>query len=183
MTPRRAAFLAYCVALLCAFATERPPSVAQAAPDPVPTVTAYPWIGQPYSYEGEQHAIKHATQIRDAAARRAADLRAAERRQARALPAGRPGRSDRDRAVVAVPADAWSRLIHCESGGNPRAVSPSGRYRGLLQFDLPTWRSVGFSGDPIDYPAHVQLEAGKRLHARRGFQPWPSCARRLGLIP
>src|SRR5438046_1405604 len=28
----------------------------------------------------------------------------------------------------------WKALATCESGNNPRAVSPSGRYRGLFQF-------------------------------------------------
>jgi hypothetical protein len=33
----------------------------------------------------------------------------------------------------------WGALAQCESGGNPRAVNPSGRYFGLYQFSLPTW--------------------------------------------
>lgn len=76
----------------------------------------------------------------------------------------------------------WDLLAACEASGNPRAVSPSGLYRGLYQFDLETWRSVGMTGDPIDYPAAVQLEAAKRLHARRGWKPWPACAKKLGLL-
>lgn len=82
----------------------------------------------------------------------------------------------------AAPAgDVWTRLAHCESTGNPRAISPSGRYRGAFQFDLPTWESVGMSGDPIDHSYEDQLAAAQRLHAARGFQPWPACSRMLGL--
>jgi resuscitation-promoting factor RpfB len=73
----------------------------------------------------------------------------------------------------------WSALAACESGGNPRAVSPSGKYRGAFQFDLATWRSVGMSGDPIAYPYSVQLAAAQRLYASRGRSPWPHCGRLL----
>ena len=44
----------------------------------------------------------------------------------------------------------WGALARCESGGNPRAVSRGGTYRGLYQFTMSTWHSVGGSGDPID---------------------------------
>ena len=42
---------------------------------------------------------------------------------------------------VEVPAEL-QRIAQCESGGNPRAVSPDGRYRGKYQFDLATWRGA-----------------------------------------
>lgn len=77
---------------------------------------------------------------------------------------------------------AWWALGECESGNNPRAVNPSGKYRGAFQFDLSTWASVGENGDPIVYSYAHQLAAAQRLHARRGFSPWPQCARSLGLI-
>lgn len=73
----------------------------------------------------------------------------------------------------------WLALAECESSGNPRAVSRSGKYRGLLQFSLSSWHSVGMTGDPIDYPAAVQIEAGKRLYARQGPGAWPYCRRFL----
>lgn len=76
---------------------------------------------------------------------------------------------------------AWRALAACESSGNPRAVSPSGRYFGAFQFDLTTWRELGYSGNPRDHSFSVQLEAAKKLHARRGWQPWPVCSRRLRL--
>ncbi len=32
---------------------------------------------------------------------------------------------------------AWRKVANCESSGNPRAVSPNGKYHGLFQFDQP----------------------------------------------
>lgn len=78
--------------------------------------------------------------------------------------------------------DVWAALARCESGGNPRAVSSSGRYRGAFQFSLATWQSLGYAGDPIDHPYEVQLQAAQKLQARSGWGQWPSCARKLGLI-
>lgn len=91
-------------------------------------------------------------------------------------------RTEVRRIPLAAPrGDVWTRLAQCESGGNPRAVSKSGKYRGAFQFSLSTWRSIGMSGDPIDHPYSVQLAAAKRLQARSGWGQWPTCARRLGL--
>lgn len=73
----------------------------------------------------------------------------------------------------------WPALAQCESGGNPRAVSSSGAYRGLYQFSLATWRGVGGSGDPIDNSAEEQLFRAKLLYNRSGAGQWPSCGRRL----
>lgn len=77
--------------------------------------------------------------------------------------------------------DVWARLAQCESGGNARAVNPSGKYRGAFQFSLATWHAIGMTGDPIDHPYSVQLAAAQRLQARSGWGQWPQCARRLGL--
>lgn len=73
----------------------------------------------------------------------------------------------------------WRALGQCEASGNPRAVNPSGKYRGLYQFDLPTWRSVGGSGDPARASAREQTYRAQRLYVRRGSSPWPECGRRL----
>lgn len=100
-------------------------------------------------------------------------------RAARSQP--RPAHTDANRPPAAT-GDIWTRLAECESGGNPRAVSPTGKYRGLLQFSIQTWRSVGMTGDPIDHTPAEQLAAGRRLQARSGFGQWRACARRLGLL-
>jgi uncharacterized protein YabE (DUF348 family) len=73
----------------------------------------------------------------------------------------------------------WPALARCESGGNPRAVSPTGKYRGLYQFSLATWRSVGGQGDPIDNSAGEQTYRAKVLYNRSGAGQWPHCGKYL----
>ena len=74
---------------------------------------------------------------------------------------------------------AWRKVAQCESGGNPRAVNPSGKYHGLFQFDRQTWRSVGGSGVASQASAAEQLMRAKKLYAQRGASPWPVCGRFL----
>ena len=73
----------------------------------------------------------------------------------------------------------WAALAQCESGGNPRAVNSSGKYRGLYQFSLQTWRGVGGQGDPIDASSGEQTYRAKLLYQRSGAGQWPECGRRL----
>jgi hypothetical protein len=68
-------------------------------------------------------------------------------------------------------------IAQCESGGDPGAVSADGTYRGLLQFDLQTWRSVGGTGDPAAASVEEQYRRGAMLYAQRGSSPWPVCGR------
>jgi hypothetical protein len=68
------------------------------------------------------------------------------------------------------------RIARCESGGDPRAVSPDGRYRGKYQFSRATWRALGGRGDPAAAPESVQDAMAAKLLAARGTSPWPSCA-------
>ena len=68
------------------------------------------------------------------------------------------------------------RIARCESGGNPGAVSASGRYRGKYQFSRATWRSVGGSGDPAAASESEQDRRAAALLAREGTAPWPNCA-------
>lgn len=74
---------------------------------------------------------------------------------------------------------AWRKVANCESSLNPGALNPGGKYRGLFQFDMATWRSVGGSGDPARASAAEQLKRAKALYASRGAQPWPQCGRYL----
>jgi len=67
------------------------------------------------------------------------------------------------------------RIMMCESGGNPTAVSPGGTYRGAYQFDYGTWASVGGSGDPAAAPIEEQHYRAGLLYAQRGSGPWPVC--------
>jgi peptidoglycan hydrolase-like protein with peptidoglycan-binding domain len=75
---------------------------------------------------------------------------------------------------VSVPA-ALRRIAQCESGGNPRAVSPGGQYRGKYQFSRATWRALGGSGDPADAPEWQQDRLALKLYRQRGSAPWPNC--------
>jgi peptidoglycan hydrolase-like protein with peptidoglycan-binding domain len=68
------------------------------------------------------------------------------------------------------------RIAKCESGGNPRAVSPDGRYRGKYQFDRATWKAWGGTGDPAAAPESVQDRIALKLYRARGTAPWPNCA-------
>ena len=73
----------------------------------------------------------------------------------------------------------WAGLAQCESGGNPRAVDPSGTYYGLYQFDQSTWNSVGGSGSPIDASSAEQTKRAQILYSRVGASAWPVCGKNL----
>jgi uncharacterized protein YabE (DUF348 family) len=73
----------------------------------------------------------------------------------------------------------WAALARCESGGNPRAVSSTGKYRGLYQFSYATWNSVGGSGDPAAASPSEQTYRAKLLYNRSGAGQWPHCGKYL----
>jgi len=73
----------------------------------------------------------------------------------------------------------WAALANCESGGNPRAVSSNGAYRGLYQFTMSSWAGVGGSGDPIDASSSEQTYRAQILYRRSGDSVWPLCGRYL----
>jgi hypothetical protein len=83
-----------------------------------------------------------------------------------------PSRSSRRVKLPAV----LKRIAQCESGGNPRAVSSDGRYRGKFQFDMATWRSLGGKGDPAQAAESVQDRLALKLYRQRGTSPWANCA-------
>jgi peptidoglycan hydrolase-like protein with peptidoglycan-binding domain len=67
------------------------------------------------------------------------------------------------------------RIAQCESGGNPRAISADGQYRGKYQFDRATWERLGGTGDPAEATEAEQDRLAAKLLAERGTSPWPSC--------
>jgi Transglycosylase-like domain/Putative peptidoglycan binding domain len=67
-------------------------------------------------------------------------------------------------------------IAECESGGNPRAVSPGGQYRGKYQFTQATWEGLGGTGDPARAPEWKQDRLALKLYQRSGTAPWPNCA-------
>lgn len=73
----------------------------------------------------------------------------------------------------------WDRLAECESGGTWTMNSGNGYYGGL-QFSLATWRDVGGAGYPHEATRAEQIERGKILQARAGWDQWPTCAKQLG---
>ena len=76
--------------------------------------------------------------------------------------------------AVAVPAHLQA-IAACESGGNPRAVSANGMYRGKYQFSYATWAAVGGKGDPAAASEAEQDMRAALLYARAGASPWPVC--------
>ena len=76
---------------------------------------------------------------------------------------------------VKLPAEL-RKIAQCESGGNPRAISRSGRYRGKYQFDQATWESAGGHGDPAAASESTQDRVALALYRKRGTAPWPNCA-------
>jgi uncharacterized protein YabE (DUF348 family) len=89
------------------------------------------------------------------------------------------GTRQRPYSVAGADGLNWGALANCESGGNPRAVSSGGTYRGLYQFTMGTWHSMGGSGDPIDASSGEQTYRAKLLYQQRGRSPWPNCGRYL----
>ena len=89
----------------------------------------------------------------------------------------RPFSSSSVRRTSSVRLPAILRQIaECESGGNPRAISPGGLYRGKYQFSRETWRNLGGTGDPAAAPEWLQDRLALKLYRLRGTAPWPNCA-------
>jgi hypothetical protein len=75
---------------------------------------------------------------------------------------------------VRIPA-ILRQIAECESGGNPRAISPGGTYRGKYQFSRTTWHNLGGTGDPADAPEWLQDRLALKLYRQAGTAPWPNC--------
>jgi hypothetical protein len=71
--------------------------------------------------------------------------------------------------------NALKLIAECESGGNPRALSANGRYRGKYQFSMETWHNLGGAGDPVEASEATQDRIALKLYRRSGSAPWPSC--------
>jgi septal ring factor EnvC (AmiA/AmiB activator) len=120
-----------------------------------------------------------ARQERDAAID-AAGRRVEEAVRSRARPRAEPAPSPPAPAGIpgAPEQSVLDRIADCESGGNPRAVSASGQYRGKYQFDQGTWEGVGGTGDPAAASEAEQDRRAAMLYARSGPAPWPVCGYR-----
>jgi hypothetical protein len=109
-------------------------------------------------------------------------LEAARARQA-ALRAQQLARlaAQRTKPVVVAGSDVWAQLRYCEAGGIYNRNSGNGYY-GAYQFDLSTWGGWGGYARADLAPPAVQDAKARETQARRGWYPWPACARKLGLI-
>jgi hypothetical protein len=70
------------------------------------------------------------------------------------------------------------RIAMCESHNNPRAVNPSGTYRGKYQMSVRTWYVAGGHGDPAAAPAWEQDRRAGIILRRYGVGQWPVCGYR-----
>jgi hypothetical protein len=84
---------------------------------------------------------------------------------------------------VSAPAtpEAWTKLRFCEAGGIYTRNSGNGYY-GAYQFDIRTWNNWGGYARADLAPPAVQDAKAQETYNRRGWTPWPSCAKRLGLL-
>ena len=73
----------------------------------------------------------------------------------------------------------WAALRACEASDNYAVTNFSGKYRGAYQFDVPTWESVGGTGDPAAATPDEQDLRAALLHQQRGSSPWPFCGQHL----
>ena len=87
------------------------------------------------------------------------------------------------RVVTYDGSTVWDDLAQCESGGN-WAINTGNGYYGGLQFSYDTWHGYGggeFAAYPHEATREEQIIVAERLHAARGFAPWPACRDKLGL--
>jgi hypothetical protein len=112
-----------------------------------------------------------------------AKLKAAQAEKARLEAARmRARRVVRTVTPVVIPGgDVWAALRMCEAGGIYNRNSGNGYY-GAYQFDIGTWNNYGGFARADLAPPAVQDAKARETQARRGWYPWPGCARKLGLI-
>lgn len=74
--------------------------------------------------------------------------------------------------------EALARLRSCE--GSYTSNTGNGYY-GAYQFDIQTWGGFGGYPNAAAAPPAVQDEKAWLTYQRRGWQPWPSCTKKMGL--
>lgn len=103
------------------------------------------------------------------------ELRTSTRRVTRDV---RRARANRHGGAPNVPIPpVLESIAHCESRGDPRAISPGGTYRGKYQFSFSTWASVGGKGDPAAASETEQDRRAAILYKTGGPGHWPVCGR------
>jgi len=124
-------------------------------------------------YDAEVLSPLHAAQAEAAAKATAA---AAARKKALAQ-----ATAVKAKALVIPGSDVWARLRYCEAGGDYARNSGNGYY-GAYQYNLGSWGNyMGYARPDLAPPA-IQDEKARITQAARGWNPWPACARKLGLM-
>jgi resuscitation-promoting factor RpfB len=80
-----------------------------------------------------------------------------------------------------LPSD-WKAIAMCESSMNPKAISKTGKFMGLFQFSQASWEFVGGKGKPHKAHWRVQFAMAKKLKDKQGWNAWPQCSRKTGLL-
>lgn len=80
-----------------------------------------------------------------------------------------------------TPENVWDHLALCESSGDWHINTGNGYYGGI-QFLPESWWAVGGTGLPHEHTREEQIYRGTLLWQIQGWEAWPQCARRLGLI-
>jgi hypothetical protein len=91
-------------------------------------------------------------------------------------------------STPAATGEIWHALALCECGGNYACNTGNG-YGGGYQFahgeSWSTWRAFGgleFALHPWEATPEQQTTIAERVLARSGWQAWPGCAKKLGLL-
>lgn len=137
---------------------------------PTPVVLT---INQP-NFDADVVTPLRATQAAEAAAAEAAAAKAALAKKKRIVVTA---------PVVTGPVtdDVWYHLRVCESGNTYSRNSGNG-YFGAYQYNIGTWANFAGYARPDLAPPSVQDEKARQTQAARGWRPWPTCARKLGLL-
>lgn len=75
-------------------------------------------------------------------------------------------------------AGQMQRVMMCESGGDPYALSTHGKYKGLFQYDNRTWSVSGW-GDKDIFDPYAQINAAAKAWNSR-YTKWPVTSRICG---
>jgi hypothetical protein len=101
---------------------------------------------------------------------------------AEAIPDPRAPRSDTVVPAGGItPENVWDHLALCESSGDWHINTGNGYYGGV-QFLPESWAMVGGQGLPHEWPREEQIYRATLLWQIQGWEAWPQCARKLGLI-
>jgi hypothetical protein len=65
-------------------------------------------------------------------------------------------------------------VMFCESSCRETVLSPSGTYKGLFQFDNPTWKE-NCEGDIFD--GYSQIDCTLKLYKKNQQWRWPNCGK------